>query len=197
MAGRTRRVKDAAACRSDAALLRATAAREVAAFERLYRRFHPRVFGFALRLGASADRAEEAVSDTMVAVWRAAGDFRGEALVSTWIFGIAYRVILRKLRSGAGLALQDPLDDNLPDARTGPEVVEALFERERVAAAIARLPVEQAATVQLTHVYGYRLTEIAEITGVPVGTVKTRMFHARTRLRRLLSEGPDERREAE
>lgn len=99
-------------------------------------------------------------------------------------------MLLRKLRAGAATPRQDPLDEGLADERVGPEVVEALLERARVAAAIARLPVEQAVTVQLTYAYGYRLTEIAEITGVPVGTVKTRIFHARARLRRLLAEDP-------
>ncbi|MEM6679592.1 MAG: sigma-70 family RNA polymerase sigma factor [Pseudomonadota bacterium] len=172
---------------SDAALLEATGAGDLAAFERLHRRFHRRLFGFAQRLTDRPELAEEVVSDTMLAVWRGASGFRGDSRPSTWIFGIAYRVAMRALSKTAHEKLHDEIDDEIEADRSGTDEVETLMQRRHIVAALRSLPPHQRATVELTYFYGYRLTEIAEITGCPVGTVKTRMFHARARLKGLLA----------
>ncbi|MEM1346108.1 MAG: sigma-70 family RNA polymerase sigma factor [Pseudomonadota bacterium] len=171
---------------TDKALLAATAKGDLAAFERLHQRYYGRINAFALRLTRRPELAEEVAGDTLMAVWKSAESFRGEAKPSTWILGIAYRMALRACRKAKRDALHDEIDDDLPAERTGSEEVETLFQRKAIAAAMERLSPEQRATVELTYFYGYRLTEIAEITGCPVGTVKTRMFHARARLRELL-----------
>ncbi|GMG84665.1 sigma-70 family RNA polymerase sigma factor [Paralimibaculum aggregatum] len=171
---------------TDTALLAATARGDRTAFERLFRRYHGPVFGFALRLTGRPDLADEVVGDTMMTVWRKAEGFEGRAKPSTWIFGIAYRVAAKARGRRAKDSLHDELDDQFPAARSGTEAMEAVFDAKAVRAALATLPVEQRATVELTYFYGYRLTEIAEITDCPVGTVKTRMFHARAKLRALL-----------
>ncbi len=186
--GRSKMVED-----TDGALLAAVGAGDMAAFERLHRRFHRRVAGFALRMTRRHDLAEEIAEDTLLAVWRGASGFRGQSRASTWIFGIAYRMALRALRKTAKDRLHDEIDDSLPAERTGTDEVEMLFARRQVLAAVAQLPLEQRATVELTYYYGYKLTEIAEITGCPVGTVKTRMFHARAKLRALLRDMPEDK----
>ncbi|MEO0821832.1 MAG: sigma-70 family RNA polymerase sigma factor [Pseudomonadota bacterium] len=172
---------------TDLALLVATAQGDMSAFERLHRRFHPRLFGFALRLTDRHDLAEEVVNDTMMTVWRKAAAFQARSRASTWIFGIAYRIALKARHRRRGDRLHDEIDDEMPAERTGTQEVEALFDRKQVAAALRLLPTKQRATVELTYFYGYALAEIAEITDCPVGTVKTRMFHARARLREILS----------
>ncbi|MGF1501768.1 MAG: RNA polymerase sigma factor [Paracoccaceae bacterium] len=171
---------------ADAALLQAVAAGDRGAFRRLHARYHRRVLGFAIRIVQSLDLADEVASDALMVVWKKAESFRGEARPSTWIYGITYRTALRALRQRRRTAHHVEIDDNLPAETTGPEEIERLFDRKAVAAALDALSPEQRATVQLTYFYGYRLTEIAEITGCPVGTVKTRMFHARARLRSVL-----------
>ncbi len=172
---------------TDASLLAATARGDVAAFERLHRRFHARLFGFAVRITGRAEAAEEAVADTLMVVWRKAGDFRGDSRPSTWIFGIAYRIAMKARRRLAPEALHEEVDERIADATTGPETIEALFERKRIAAALRRLPPEQRAAVELTYFHGYKLTEVAAIQDCPVGTVKTRMFQARAKLRAILT----------
>ena len=92
----------------------------MAAFERLHRRFHRRVFGFALRLTERFELAEEVVNDTMMTVWRKAMDFEGRSKVSTWILGIAYRTAIKARRRSAPERLHDELDDQLQADRTGP-----------------------------------------------------------------------------
>ncbi|MEM9782893.1 MAG: sigma-70 family RNA polymerase sigma factor [Pseudomonadota bacterium] len=172
---------------TDAALLAAVAEGDMRAFHRLHRRYHSRVHSFALRLVRRSDLADEAANDTMVTVWRQAGSFRGDARVSTWVFGIAYRTTLRALRRVARHEGHDEVDETIAAPHTGTQMVEAAFLSRDIASALEQLPVAQRATVVLTHHFGYRLSEIAAITGLPEGTVKSRMFHARSRLRELLA----------
>ena len=174
----------------DAALLAATAQGDVRAFERLYRRFHGRVYGFAQRLTDRSDLADEVVTDTMMAVWRKAGAFEGRSRPSTWILGIAYRVAMKARSRVAPDRFNDPIDDVEGTLEADTHASESVCQRLQIAGALRHLPADQRATVELTYYHGYRLTEIAEITGCPVGTVKTRMFHARAKLRRLLGEDP-------
>ncbi|MEL6264870.1 MAG: sigma-70 family RNA polymerase sigma factor [Pseudomonadota bacterium] len=172
---------------TDAQLLEAIAGGDMRAFERLHRRYHRKLHGFILRLVRRPDVADEAANDTMVAVWRQAASFRGDSRASTWIFGIAYRTALASTRKLVRHEGHDEADDAIPAAQSGTELVEAAFLGREILAALEKLPMTQRATVILTHHFGYRLTEIAAITGCPEGTVKTRLFHARARLRTLLS----------
>ncbi|MEO1530988.1 MAG: sigma-70 family RNA polymerase sigma factor [Pseudomonadota bacterium] len=173
---------------TDAALLQRVAAGEMAAFRRVHARFHGKVYGFAMRLLQRPDLADEVASDTMMVVWQKAANFRGEAKPETWILGITYRLSLKAMRTKARAALNDEIDEEMADDNAGPQVIEALFAAKSIAEALRHLPAEQRAIVQLTYYYGYRLVEIAEITGLPVGTVKTRMFHARAKLRKSLGD---------
>ncbi|MEL6197790.1 MAG: RNA polymerase sigma factor [Pseudomonadota bacterium] len=170
----------------DTHLLSATGSGDMRAFRRLHQRYRPKVYRFALRLLRRHDQADEVAGDTMLAVWRGAESFRGAGQPSTWIFGIAYRVAMNMGRRRARDGLHDELDDQLAAASTDVGGLPAAFLKEQIAAALRALPIEQRATIELAYVYGYRLTEIAEITGCPVGTVKTRMFHARNKLRSIL-----------
>ncbi|MEO0762384.1 MAG: sigma factor-like helix-turn-helix DNA-binding protein, partial [Pseudomonadota bacterium] len=98
-----------------------------------------------------------------------------------------YRTALASTRKLVRHEGHDEADEAIPAAQSGTELVEAAFLGREILAALEKLPMTQRATVILTHHFGYRLTEIAAITGCPEGTVKTRLFHARARLRTLLS----------
>lgn len=172
----------------DCALLAGIARGEMQSFERLYRRYYGRVFGFAGRITQRMDTAEEVVNDTMLTVWRKAESFAGRSRVSTWIFGIAYRKALRA-RSRTRPAHEELELEEVADPVQS-ERLEAIFSRDQLAQALNRLPPEQRAVVELTYVHGYKYTEIAEIADCPVGTVKTRMRHAREKLRNMLA-GPE------
>lgn len=178
----------------DQDLLARVAGGEVDAFERLYRRYYKRVFGFAARLTPRLEIAEEVVDDTMLTVWRKAGGFAGRSKPSTWIFGIAYRKALKASR-------------RFPDEQMATDVgeadlrqtdgLESIVVRQQIAQALGRLPREQRAVVELTYLHGYTYTEIAEIAGCPVGTVKTRMRSAREKLRVLLTTREEHMKEAD
>ena len=179
----TRRPSDA----PEAALLARVAAGEVAAFEQLYRSYHPRLGRFLALMTARRAIVEEALNDTMMVVWRRAATYNHACKVSTWIFAIAYRVALKALRE------QDeavgPADaDALPSADDDPE--RRHRERQTRAAlgrALAALSAEQRSVVVLTYFHDLPYAEIAAIVDCPVDTVKTRMFHARRRLKLLLA----------
>ena len=123
------------------------------------------------------------ISITLFIVWQQADRFRGGSRVSTWIMGIAYRRALRALRMAAshatasGLA-EEPVDpaDPLEDAE----------RKELLARALETLPLEQRMVLELTYYLGHSCEEIATIVDCPVNTVKTRMFHARRKLKALL-----------
>lgn len=165
----------------DRELLSGVAAGDEVAFRELYERYADRVFRYALTLLKSRHLAEEVVQETMVAVWRGAGSFKGRSQVSTWIFGIARNqahALLRREDRGAREP-EEPLV--LPDP-AGP------LEREgRVLAALAELPPEQQEVVVLTFYEGLSYKEIARMLGVPEGTVKSRMHFAKRKLREALT----------
>lgn len=158
------------------------------AFRLLHDRYWGKLLSFTLRIVRRRDLAEEATLDALMAVWRGAASFRGEARPSTWIFGIAYRTALKACKNLRRESLHDEIDEAAHIGSDGVNELEAIMRSRMVAAALARLPAEQRATVQLTYYYGYRLSEIAQITDCPVGTVKARMFHARAKLRALLQD---------
>ena len=172
----------------DARLIGLVAARDLRAFERLYRIYHPRLTRFLTNILRRAHLVEEALNDTMMVVWRRPESFNGTSKVSTWIFAIAYRTAL-KARSRHDEPMEDR-DANLrPSLDVGPErQLDRRQAQEILAGALGRLPAEQRAVVDLTyfHEAGYR--EIAEILDCPIGTVKTRMHHARRRLKDLLAD---------
>jgi RNA polymerase sigma-70 factor (ECF subfamily) len=151
------------------------------AFTELYRRFRPRLLAYLNRMLASMAIADEIVDDVMFVVWRDAGKFRGESAVSSWIFGIAYRQAMSALRSEA--RIQRPLDRS---ADVGKLVAPPARDLDLLGAGLAELSADHRQVVVLTYFCGCSYQEIAAIADCPVGTVKTRMFHARRRLKFLL-----------
>ena len=173
---------------SDAELVRQIAAGDRAALARLYRGYHRRLVRFLARLTRRADIIDEAVNDVFWVVWQQAGRYRGEARVSTWIMGIAYRCALKDLRAHAGEPLADVHngDDDGAALRTFDDPV-ALHElSDWLAKGLAHLSREQRVAIELAYGGGHSLEEIAVIMDCPVSTVKARMFHARVKLRNLL-----------
>ncbi len=163
-------------------LLRRVAVRDKHALTRLYLLYHARLFKFVFRLTRSYATADELVNDIMLVVWDKADTFRGDSRVSTWIFGIAYRQAMRRIsRSGLQLA-------PLGDAGDPHEDQERRSETENwVEQGLRALPAAQQLTVVLVFYLGLTYEEIAEVTDCPVNTVKTRMFHARRKLKQYLT----------
>lgn len=169
------------------ALLAAVAQGDQGAFKRLYLIYHRRLGSFLLRMLGRLDLTEEVINDVMFIVWKKAGSFRGESRVSTWIMGIAYRQALKALRRARTALPVDPAplrrDDFEPDAG---DCAEQREMREWIERALAGLPPKQRMVIELAYFMGYSCEEIARLADCPVGTIKTRMHHARARLRKKL-----------
>jgi RNA polymerase sigma-70 factor (ECF subfamily) len=155
------------------------------AFEELYGLYHRRLARFLTRLTRRYDVAEEVINDTFWIVWKKAGDFRGDSQPSTWILGIAYRRARNAFRSSARGGSVENLEAVLePPTDDEPMRTEEL--RDWLVQALEQLPVEQRLAVELCYELGYSCEEISAIMGCPVNTVKTRLFHARAKLQKLL-----------
>jgi len=152
------------------------------ALTQLYLLYHARIFKFVFRLTRSYATADEIVNDTMLVVWDKARSFRGESKVSTWIFGIAYKQTMRRVtRKQLQTSPLTDLDDSGHDHDTTMEI------EDWVRQGLHSLPAAQQLTVVLVFYLGLTYEETAKVTECPVNTVKTRMFHARRKLKDYLS----------
>lgn len=161
-------------------LLTRIAQGEEAALEELYHTVQPRLIRFLGRFTNNPQTIEEAVNDTLLVVWERSTQFRGDSSPATWIMGIAYKKMLKALKR------QRPFPAPVNEERVDtPEVRSSDYA---IGDAVRSLPAQQAAVVVLTYEFGYSYREIGQILDCPENTVKTRMFHARKTLKRLLEE---------
>ena len=175
--------------RSDEELLDAIAAGDDRALGALYDRYGRVAYGVALRVLRDQALAEDAVQEAFLAVWRSAHGYRRErAKPATWILTLVHRravdLVRREDRRRA---------ERLNEA---PETAGTLVEEEAdlrsrraaVQAALKELPDDQREALELAYYGGYTQSELAERLGVPLGTIKSRMFTGLTRLRELVPE---------
>lgn len=167
----------------DSELLIAVAAGQRRALEELYLGYHRRLSRFLSRFTPRYENVEEIINDTFMVVWQSANTFRNASQVSTWIFGIAYRMALKSLRRQKNHTAARSLDE-YPEQSVNPVLDTEV--QDWVAHGLNHLPAEQRLTLVLAYHMGHSLEEIAVITESPIGTVKARMFHARQKLRRYL-----------
>ena len=175
---------------SDEALVALVARGEESALAELYDRFGQLAYGLALRILRDTTLAEDAVQDAFLTVWRSAGRFVPErAKASTWILTHVHRravdLVRREERRRAA-----PLEQ-APEPESGERVDDVAwlrFERERVQSALRALPDAQREALELAYYGGFSQSELADRLGLPVGTIKSRMFAGLSRLRELLAE---------
>ncbi|HSK41557.1 MAG TPA: sigma-70 family RNA polymerase sigma factor [Arenibaculum sp.] len=164
--------------------------RDRRAFASLFGHFAPRVKSYLMRLGASGAQAEELVQEVMLMVWRRAGTFDpSRASAATWIFAVARNKRIDAIRRERRpeIATEDPV--LVPDPpETADRLVAAEQESVRLCRAITRLPAEQAALVRMAYFEDRPHGDIAQRTGLPLGTVKSRLRLALGRLRREFDE---------
>ena len=180
---------------SDEALVALVARGDEDALAELYDRVGRVAYGLALRVLRDERHAEDAVQEAFLQVWRSAATFRAErAKASTWILTLVHRravdLVRREERRQA-----DPLTDDSAAGVGGEETDEAAwlrFERERVQAALKQLPDVQREALELAYYGGFSQSELAERLGVPLGTIKSRMFAGLARLRELLDDSTQE-----
>jgi RNA polymerase sigma-70 factor (ECF subfamily) len=155
------------------ALIRAAAAGDLAAFEQLVRTYQQHVWRFVRRLLGDATVAEDVTQETFLRVFRRLPTFAFDAKFSTWVFQIARNAGIDELRSRQRRAR---LGSVAPPPRPS--------ARAEIEAALASLPVDLREALVLVEVLGLRYHEVARVLGVPEGTVKSRVFSARSRLHR-------------
>jgi RNA polymerase sigma-70 factor (ECF subfamily) len=164
-------------------LMKSIARGDRQAFEELYRVYYRRLARYLATRIPTSHSADEIINDTFMVVWRSAGRFRHQSQVSTWIFGITYRVALKSLRrnerwsTSARDCLLEPSVDPTREAE----------ERDWLEEGLRRLPDKQRLSLLLAYEYGHSIEQVASMTQSAVGTVKARMYHARGRLRHLLT----------
>jgi RNA polymerase sigma factor (sigma-70 family) len=152
---------------------------------------HRPVLAYLRAITGDLGLAEELLQDTFLAAWRGASAFAGRATVRSWLFAIARRRAADRLRRPALRLL--PLDDarDAPTADPDPaDLAVAAATQAEIAAAIARLGPLHREILILTFGHGLSYPELAETLGIPLGTVKSRLNHAKRALRPLLDPGP-------
>lgn len=171
--------------RTDEQLVASFIAGDRSAFGELVKRHEDRLFGVALRMTGNRADALDATQDAFVAAFRRADSFRGDAAFGTWLYRIAINAAQDLLRRRGRDA---PVEDEEPDVpgHSGERVEEMAVARLDIARALAALPPEYREAVVMHDLGGVPYEEIAQLTGAPMGTVKSRISRGRRQLAELL-----------
>ncbi len=171
----------------DFALVQAMAGGDGGALDELYARYGAGIFSFLVARLGNRQLAEEVLQDVMLAAWDSAARFRGESKVLTWLLRIARNRSINAMRRRRlpQVPIQDSLDASADD--TGPlEKVVRRSERDLVRDAIQELPAGQREVLVLVFYHHLSSQEVAEVLGIAVGTVKSRLHRAKANLRDVL-----------
>jgi RNA polymerase sigma-70 factor (ECF subfamily) len=170
---------------SDRELVAEIAAGDRGALHLLFDRHQPWLAARVRRRCGDPEIVSEVVNDTFLMVWQKPGQFRGDGEVAAWLWGIAIRTLLHRLRPRKSVfeRLVQHRQDHLPSAE---EALLLRVEHSDVGQALQRLSPELLAVVQATVLDGLSTREAAELLGIPTGTVKSRMSRARLELREAL-----------
>jgi len=159
------------------------------ALRELYDRYRHSLGSFLRRKVYQDKLVDEIYNDVMMTVWQKAGSFRGESKVSTWIFGVAYRTCVshsRKEMKHLNNRTEVEFDTLESQNDKGQDSVTSHMA-DQLRLATEKLSDNHREVIELSYFYEHSMAEIAEIVGCPINTVKTRLFHAREKLKRSLS----------
>ena len=169
---------------NEAELLTRVVSGDREAFDTIMRSHEDRVFSVCVRILGDREKALDATQDTFLTVFRKADQFQGRSAVGTWIYRIAVNTCydqMRRARRRPSETLPDHVDPSDPSAE---EAIESAAVRPEIEIALALIPPDFRDAVILADLEGMPLSEAAEVLGVPIGTVKSRVFRGR----RLLAE---------
>jgi RNA polymerase sigma-70 factor (ECF subfamily) len=165
-----------------------------AAFGELVSRYQDRLFNSVLRLTDNAEDARDVVQEAFLHAYQSLHSFKGDALFFTWLYRIAVntaismkrkkRVVLRIQPAGEGGNTIDPLDPS--ESNRPGHAIEMAEEERRVHEALAKLSTEHRSVLVMKDMEGMKYEEMAEILGVPVGTIRSRLHRARLEMRDIL-----------
>ena len=173
---------------SDEALVARIASGDTLAMQSLYARHSTRVYRFLVRLVRDPTSAEDLMSDVFFDVWQQAARFEGRSSVTTWMLSIARFKALSQLRKRPHESLEPEAAEAIEDEADTPEILlQKVGKAEAIRRCLAGLSTEHREVIDLVYYHERSVEEVAEIVGVPAGTVKTRLFHARKRLSEQLT----------
>lgn len=173
----------------DLELLKDIAAGSHLAFQALYARHNVRLFRFLMRLTGDRSLAEDLVHDVFLEVWRSPGNFAGRSSLLTWIMSIAHNKGVDALRRRGVRYAEDISDYEIEDSAATPEENTIMHsDAEAIRACLNRLSPEHKVIIDLVYYHELPVRDVSGIVGIPENTVKTRLFHARKKLRELLHE---------
>ncbi|MFK7836845.1 MAG: RNA polymerase sigma factor [Sulfitobacter sp.] len=173
----------------DQDLISGIAAGDRRAMRDLYDRYNDAVYAFAVARCRNEDLASDCVHDTMLDVWRTASRFAGRSTVKTWLFTIARNKLVDALRKRGKLSFVDEVPETADTAPDPEAAAIAASEKQRLYLCLDGLKGLQQAAIRLAFLEDLSYPEIAEIEAVPVGKIKTRIFHAKQALMRCLTAG--------
>ena len=180
--------RDVANETTDGALVALIAQGDKRALQTLYGRHNVRVYRFALRFLNDESMAEDMVSEVFLDVWRQAERFEGRSKVSTWLLAMARNKALSVLRRRSTEELNEEVAEFIEDTADDPEVsMQKKQQASMLQECLTQLSPAHREIVDLVYYHGKTIEEVVEIIGVPVSTVKTRMFYARKRIGELMS----------
>lgn len=159
---------------------------DLEAFEDLYRDHVGRVHAVCLRLAGDVDLAEDWTQEVFIRVWQKLGSFRGESRFSTWLHRLAVNLSLSKLRSSSRRSMHELLGED-PEIWSRPARGLSADGLRDLEEAIQALPAGARVVFVLHDVEGYKHEEIADMTGLAVGTCKSQLHRARKLLREVLT----------
>ena len=170
-----------------AKLLDRIAAGDKRAFASFYETLEAPVYRFIASKMNDPHEAADIQHDVFIEIWRSAGRFEGRSTVKTWVFGIAYRKTMDYFRKHKRVDLTDEVDDRVDDSPDPAACLAASQEAAHLKFCLDELKPQMRAAVELAFFEDLTYPDIAEIAGVPEGTIKTRVYHAKKLLLRCLS----------
>jgi len=175
---------------SDHELLVAISARRTGAMEEFFNRHERQVYRFILRTFKDEALAEDITAETFCQLWRAAaGSFRGQSRVSTWVLAVARNLAISALRRRSEQAINETDALRIEDVADNPEVAAAKKERGAIVAhCLELLPPSHRQLIHFFYFQDKSIAEVAKLTGLAANTVKTRLFRARYLMKELLKD---------
>ena len=174
----------------DRELVTAAAAGSREAFDELVRRHRAAIVTLVGVLTGGRDGADDLAQEVFVRAWRSLPGFRGESTFRTWLHRVAVNLVrtsqVREGRMRRLFAMPSPAEETFDPPAPGEPIDASLARREAIQRALASLPAELRVPVTLRDVQGLEYKEIASLLKVPIGTVESRIFRARQRLKPLL-----------
>lgn len=178
--------QSAAILQSDDLLIEQLRVGNLEVFEAMYKTYRPKLRSFIRGLVPNEQTVDEVFDDVMMVVWKKIKDFEGRSKLSTWVYGIAYRRALKERGKLKDEITTEEAKEPEVSAAEAEKPFEAIRVKNRIQAALDKLPSDQGSVVRLAYFEGLSYRDISMVLDCPEDTVKTRMFHARRKLKKAL-----------